>query len=78
MNELKLHTFLEKSEPQFVEGMLKMFYHAALTNKLGMAEIEGELFIVGIEHVEDGTASYFPLAKVLKTEEATELTSTNE
>ncbi|UFK09587.1 hypothetical protein [Xanthomonas phage DES1] len=75
MNELKLYTFLEKSEPQFVEGLLKMFYHAALTNKIGIAEVKGELFLVGIEDVQEGTASYFPLAKILKTEEATELTA---
>ena len=36
MTELKLHMFLENSSPEFVGGMLKMFYHAANVGRIGM------------------------------------------
>ena len=72
MSELKLHMFLEDSSPEFVGGMLKMFYHAANVGRIGMAEKGGQLYLVGIENEEGGDegVSYFPLAKVLGAEEA--------
>ena len=52
MSELKLHMFLEDSSPEFVGGMLKMFYHAANVGRIGMAEKGGQLYLVGIENEE--------------------------
>ena len=80
MNELKLHMFLEESNPQFVEGMLKMFYHAINVGRVGMAEIKGELYLVGLEPEEEDSSSltYYPLAKVLGAEEAEALVPAGE
>lgn len=74
--ELKLHLFLDKADVRIAEGMLKMFYHAAFTNKIGLSDVDGELYIVGVgDTLEDGSTEYFPLAKVLLTEEADALTN---
>lgn len=74
--ELKLHLFLDKADPQVAAGMLKMFYHAAYTNKIGMSDIDGQLYIVGVgDTLEDGSTEYFPLARVLETSEADALTN---
>ena len=72
--ELKLFVFGDEGDRQMQESLLRMFYHAAFVNRIGVAQIEGDLYLVGIENAEekaDGsgvTASYYPLAKILNSE----------
>lgn len=76
--ELKLYVFQDKADRNMMEGLLKMFYHAAYINKLGIADINGELFIVGVDEAQTDSegrtvANYYPLAHILGDQKATEL-----
>jgi hypothetical protein len=76
--EAVLMTFTNHKDPQSLavkQGLLKMFYHIVLTNRLGIMEAknsetgEEELVLVGIE--QDGDAmNVFPLALPIKGEDA--------
>ena len=76
-NEALLMCFTnDKSDEHLgiLKGLLKMYYHATLTNRIGIMEArnsetgEVEVLLVGIEQNGDSIAAY-PLAKTITAEE---------
>lgn len=80
MNELKLYNFTENADKDMTSALIRMFYHAAFNNKIGIAENGDDLLLVGVENVDEdsGEAEYYPLARILRTEEAVEISPANE
>lgn len=69
--ELVLYTLNAKNKDQenVLRGLLSMFYHAAFTNKIGIAELEDGPALVGIEAKEGEEVVYYPLAKIMSAED---------
>ena len=76
--QLKLHNFTTNSDREMTDALIKMVYHAAFTNRLGIADKDGSLYLVGVESKVDGEEQvyeFYPLAKILSTDEANKLTN---
>lgn len=75
-NEAVLMAFTNDKSPEHLgvlQGLLKMFYHATLTNRIGIMEArnietgEVEVVLVGIEQTDDSLSAY-PLASLINAE----------
>jgi hypothetical protein len=78
-NEAVLMAFTNDKSPEHLgvlQGLLKMFYHATLTNRIGIMEAmntetgEPEVVLVGIEQNGDNISAY-PLASLINAEAVT-------
>lgn len=75
-NEAVLMAFTNDKSPEHLgvlQGLLKMFYHATLTNRIGIMEArnietgEVEVVLVGVEQTDDSLSAY-PLASLINAE----------
>lgn len=63
-------------QAQFLQSFLDMFYRGAFYNTIGVMSAlntetdEEEVVLVGVEHTDDGNTLTYPLARILRPDEA--------